>query len=225
LRDQNPKSAMNAPLLIERPQLLTDIAYERLREGIVSGELKLGEQVSEAQLAQRLGISKTPVREALVRLKVEGLVDIQPQRGTFVFKLTPEQVGQLCRYRAMIETAALREAYASNRKELIKRIRGHVEDMKVSQKAGDVNRLSRIDMDFHFEFISCCPNGYLRGAYELIRYQLIALRHRSPIQNMVDSHQVLLDALEKKDIEGACRLLHQHVLENEDRYSAACGVN
>lgn len=215
---------MNAPLLLERPQLLTELAYERLREGIVAGELKLGEQVSEAQLAQRLGISKTPVREALVRLKMEGLVDIQPQRGTFVFKLTPEQVGQLCRYRAMIETAALREAAAGNLQELLAGLKKHVDEMKAAEKAGDLDRLSRIDMNFHYEFIARCANPYLRGAYELIRYQLTALRHRSPIGNMVDSHQVLLDALGRKDVERACKLLHGHVLENEARYSAACSV-
>ena len=215
---------MNAPLLVERPQLLTDIAYDRLREGIVVGDLKLGEQVSEAQLAQRMGISKTPVREALVRLKMEGLVEIGPQRGTFVFKLTPEQVGQLCRYRAMIETAALREAVAVQPAELLSRLRAHVADMAAQEKAGDLNKLSRIDMNFHYEFLAWCSNPYLRGAYELIRYQLIALRHRAPIDNMVDSHQVLIDMLEKGDIEAAAAELHKHVLENEARYSAACGV-
>ncbi|RYF15490.1 MAG: GntR family transcriptional regulator [Comamonadaceae bacterium] len=216
---------MNAPLLLERPQLLTDLAYERLREGIVAGELKLGQQVSEAQLAQRLGISKTPVREALVRLKMEGLVDIQPQRGTFVFRLTPEQVGQLCRYRAMIETAALREAAAGDREELLQRLRGHVTEMARAEVAGDRTRLSRLDMNFHFEVIAACPNPYLRAAYELIRYQLIALRHRSPISNMVDSHQVLVDALQRGDVEAACGMLREHVLENEARYIAACAVD
>lgn len=216
---------MNAPLHVERPQLLTDLAYDRLREGIVAGELKLGEQVSEAQLAQRMGISKTPVREALVRLKMEGLVDIQPQRGTFVFKLTPEQVGQLCRYRAMIETAALREAATADRTALIGRLNAHVAEMRGSEAARDLKRLSRIDMNFHFEFLACCPNPYLRAGYEQIRYQLIALRHRSPIDNMVDSHQVLIDLLERGDIDAAAQQLHAHVVENEARYSAACSVS
>lgn len=215
---------MNAPLTLARPQLLTDLAYDRLREGIVAGELQLGQQVSEAQLAQRMGISKTPVREALVRLKMEGLVDISPQRGTFVFKLTPEQVGQLCRYRAMIETAALREAATTQPQELIARLRGHVDEMAAAEKLRDVKRLSRIDMNFHYEFLACCTNPYLRGAYELIRFQLMALRQRCPIENMLDSHQVLLALLAAGDIDGAERELREHVLENEARYSAACGV-
>jgi DNA-binding GntR family transcriptional regulator len=155
---------------------------------------------------------------------MEGLVDIVPQRGTFVFRLTPAQVGQLCRYRAMIETAALRESAATQGKELLARMRAHVAEMAVAEKARDMTRLSRIDMNFHHEFLACCTNGYLRGAYELIRYQLIALRHRAPIDNMVRSHQVLVDLLARGDVEAACAQLHEHVLENEARYSAACSV-
>jgi len=83
---------MTETLRLKRPQLLTDLACERIREAIVGGEFKLGEQMSEAQLAQRLGVSKTPVREALLRLKGDGLVEIHPQRGSFVFSLTPAQV-------------------------------------------------------------------------------------------------------------------------------------
>lgn len=213
---------MNAPLRLERPQSLTDLAFERIREAIVTGDLKLGEQVSEVQLAQSMGISKTPVREALVRLRVEGLVDIQPQRGTVVFKLEPEQVTQLCRFRAMVETAALREAAAADPARLLQAMRGCVAEMGEAEAAGDVDRLSRIDMDFHYQFIACCPNGYLRGAYELIRYQLIALRFRAPIPNCLDSHQVLVDAVEGGDIEQACALLREHVFDNEERYRAAC---
>ena len=215
---------MNSPLRLERPQLLTEMAYERIREAIVDGELKLGAQVSELQLSQSMGISKTPVREALLRLKMEGLVEISPQRGTFVFKLTPEQVGQLCRFRAMVETAALREAFAADRKELLARMKEHVALMAAAQKAKDLDQLSRLDMSFHYAFLAMCPNPYLRSAYELIRYQLVALRYRSPISNMVDSHQLLVDAIAKGNIEKACEQLHQHVLENEDRYIAACSV-
>lgn len=79
-------------------------------------------------------------------------------------------------------------------------------------------------MNFHYEFLACCTNDYLRAAYELIRYQLTALRHRSPIDNLLDSHQVLVDLLAKGDIKTAARQLEAHVLENEGRYSAACGV-
>lgn len=200
------------------------MAVDRLRTAIVDGELGLGSQMSEAQLAQQLGVSKTPVREALLRLKSEGLVQIHPQRGTFVFRLEPEQVSQLCRYRAMIETAALREAAASDPKGLVKQMARCVAEMKEGEASKDLKGLARIDMDFHGQFLAFCPNEYLRSGYQVIRAQLAALRHRSPIANAVSSHRILVEAVAGGDVDEACRLLVEHVLENEPRYRAACGT-
>jgi DNA-binding GntR family transcriptional regulator len=215
---------MHHSLLLKRPQLLTDMAVERIREAIVSGVLKLGEQVSEARLAQSMGTSKTPVREALLRLKVERLVEIHPQRGTFVFKLDTEQVAQMCRFRAMVETNALKEAAAHDRHALLLVLQNCLDEMKVAEVSGDVSAMSRIDMDFHRQFLQCCANEYLKDSYNLIRFQLIALRFRAPIENAIDSHQVLVNAIARNDIELACELLKTHVLENEERYCRANDV-
>lgn len=213
---------MNAPLRLERPQLLTELAMERIRQGIIDGELALGEQVSEAQLAQRLGVSKTPVREALLRLKADGLVEIHPQRGTFVFRLDAERVAQLCRYRATIETAALREAMSARAADLLRELRQRTAGMKKAERAGDEKALARLDMDFHWQLLAHCPNPYLQAGYEIIRWQLVALRHRAPITDAHASHQVLVQALAGGDIEAACALLQRHVVDNEPRYSAVC---
>lgn len=215
----NPRS-----LRLERPQLLTDLVIERIRDAIVQGDFKLGELVSEAQIAQRLGTSKTPVREALLRLKMEGLVDVHPQQGTEVFKLSDAQVGQLCRFRTMIESAALREAAATQRPRLLQALQRLLQEFAVAEGAGDLPALARIDMDFHYQFLACCENGYLRAAYELIRYQLLALRHRSPIGQCVDNHQVLYDAIARGNIDQACGLLEEHVGNTEQRYCEACRV-
>jgi len=214
---------MSAALNLERPQLLTDLVADRIREAIVRGELKLGEQVSEAQLAQRTGVSKTPVREALLRLKSEGLVEVHPQRGTFVFRLEPEQVGQLCRYRVMVESAALREAMAIDAPALAAEMEKLVGEMKKAERARDQQALARLDMDFHWLFFARCSNGYLRAGYEVIRSQLVALRHRSPTGDMAVAHQVLVDAVAAGDARRATALLGEHVLLNEPRYRIACG--
>jgi DNA-binding GntR family transcriptional regulator len=215
---------LTTALRLKRPVLLTELAVERLRSAIVDGELALGEQVSEALLAQRLGVSKTPVREALLRLKADGLVEIHPQRGTFVFRLDAAQVGQLCRYRATIETAALREAMAAQPAAMLDELAGRVAAMKKAERARDQKSLARLDMEFHWQFFAHCPNPYLLAGYEVIRWQLVALRHRAPISNAWASHQVLVQALARPDVEAACRLLVDHVCENEARYTAACQV-
>ncbi|MBT9505056.1 GntR family transcriptional regulator [Rhodoferax sp.] len=213
---------MKQNLDLQRPRLLTDVVGERLREAIVNGDLKLGEQVSEAQLAQRMGVSKTPVREALLHLKAEGLVEIHPQRGTFVFRLSASEVAHLCHFRAMIEVAALCEGMQEHRADLLKRLTQCVKEMKAAERTKDLKALAQIDMSFHWSFIESCDNHYLRSGYELLRYQLIALRHRSPISNAVPSHQILVDAIVDDDIDAACALLREHVLENEPRYRTAC---
>ena len=214
-----------SPLHLERPPLLTAQVGERLRTAIIEGELKLGEQVSEAQLAQRLNVSKTPVREALLRLQNEGLVQIHPQRGTFVFRLAPDEVGQLCRYRAMVECAALAEAIAADGAALASALARCVAQMKKAERARDLPALARIDMAFHALFFAHCPNGYLGAGYEAVRSQLFALRHRSPIFNAVSSHQVLVDAVAAGDAAHAVELLRGHVLENEPRYRVACQLD
>jgi DNA-binding GntR family transcriptional regulator len=216
-------AAQNPPL--ERPLLLTDIVCERVRNAIVQGELKLGEQVSEAQLATWLGVSKTPVRESLLRLKSEGLVDIQPQRGSFVFRPDAKQVTQLCLYRAMTEAAALRSAMKSNRKALLKDMKICVDEMSRAELVADLKDLARMDMEFHNLFFLYCDDPYLRAGYAVIRSQLVALRHRAPISNAVSSHQILVDAVGSNAIDEACNLLREHVLENETRYLTACSVS
>lgn len=213
---------MTTNLDLKRPRLLTEVVGERLREAIIQGDLKLGEQVSEAQLALRMGVSKTPVREALLRLKTEGLVEIHPQRGTFVFRLSASEVAHLCRFRAMVETEALREAMGNQQAALTKRLSGYVKEMKAAERTKDLAALARVDMEFHWAFLALCDNDYLRASYELLRYQLIALRHRSPITNAVPSHQILVEAVAGGNANEAVALLREHVLENEPRYLAAC---
>ena len=215
---------MSKVLELQRPRLLTDVVGERLREAIIKGDLKLGEQVSEAQLAQLMNVSKTPVREALLRLKSEGLVEIHPQRGTFVFRLSPAQVAHLCQFRVMMETEALREAMHAQPKVLVKRLALLVKSMKAAELTQDLPALARLDMDFHWAFLDLCENDYLRAGYELLRYQLNALRHRSPISNAVPSHQILVDAIDGEDVAAATGLLREHIQENEPRYRVACGV-
>lgn len=96
--------------------------------------------------------------------------------------------------------------------------------MRAAEAASDIPHLARVDMDFHRAFVLSCPNGYLQAAYDLIRYQLIALRFRSPIPDGADSLQVLVDAIARGDIDGACAELFTHILNNEARYCVACNV-
>src|SRR5262245_59707869 len=105
--------------LIERPASLAAIALEQLRTAIIEGTLPIGSAISESQLAASLGISKTPVREALAQLRMEGLVTIVPQSGTFAFTLSAVEVIEICELRQTLEAAALHLAIERNRPHLV----------------------------------------------------------------------------------------------------------
>ncbi|RYX90584.1 MAG: GntR family transcriptional regulator [Comamonadaceae bacterium] len=106
------------------------------------------------RLAATMGISKTPVREALLHLKMEGLVEIHPQRGTFVFQLDEAEVEQVCKFRAMIECEALADAMEHRPTELLAALDACLEDMAVAFAHDRPDDFPRLDTDFHNAIVS-----------------------------------------------------------------------
>ncbi len=110
-------------MALTRPKSLRELALEHLRNSIVDGTLKMGQVLSERSISDELGVSKSPVREALAQLRDEGLVTIEPQKGARVFTLTEHEVQQICDFRQVIEIAAFELALARNQKALAKDMR------------------------------------------------------------------------------------------------------
>ena len=92
--------------MLQRPKSLRELALEHLRNSIINGSLEMGQILSERKISEELGVSKSPVREALAQLRDEGLVSIEPQKGARVFSLSEEEVSQICDFRQAIEIAA-----------------------------------------------------------------------------------------------------------------------
>src|SRR5688572_30374498 len=169
--------------LLTRPKSLTDLAHDSIRQLIVGGELPMGAQLSEATLAAQLGISKTPVREALLRLRADGLIDIQPQRGTFVFSLTPRQVEEICVFREVVELNAVKLAMESRRAELVKALQANVREMALARKTRNWKAFHHLDEAFHQTIVDHCDNAYLQQAHQWIASKIGALRARLPEDN------------------------------------------
>src|SRR4030095_11863958 len=94
-------------------------------------------------------ISTTPVREALLRLRVDGLIEIQPQRGTFVFSLTPRQVEEICAFREVIEVSAVKLAMEARGPALVRALQANVREMAVARKTGNWKAMRQLDEAFH----------------------------------------------------------------------------
>ena len=117
-------------MALERPRSLRELALEHLRDSIVDGSLKMGQVLSERKISEELGVSKSPVREALAQLRDEGLVSIEPQKGARVFSLSEPEVSQICDFRQAIETAAFELALARDPAGLAKEMRRVVGEME-----------------------------------------------------------------------------------------------
>lgn len=217
---------MAIPGKLQRPKSLTDLAVERIRSNIVDGHFALGEQLAEITLAGMLGISKTPVREALFQLKLEGLVDVHPQRGTFVFELSEDEVVDLCAFRELIEVAALAKAMTVSRERLASVLQPILVATKKAEQAHDYAALATLDNRFHEMIVASSGSVNLSSAYRLIAYKIQALRTRLPAQDETtahcnDNHQLLVDAIRTDTVARAQKLLRDHIRETQDAYLAA----
>jgi len=195
---------------------------ERLRQAIIDGEVELGDALSEDKLATKLGVSRSPVHEALTALEQQGLIDIKPQRGSFVFLPTREDIENLCEFRRMIEAEALRLAMKRRREATLAALKAAAHEMHEAILAGDDLRSAHADTAFHAASIENSGNSYLINAYRLVSGKVAALRsHRSTASIRSEAnteHFEIIARLEERDLPAALSALSNHILKMANRY-------
>ncbi|WP_319529592.1 GntR family transcriptional regulator [uncultured Cohaesibacter sp.] len=209
---------------ITRPPSLSDIATEKLRIAIMNGEFKLGEALSEKKLADRLNISKTPIRHALAQMRVEGLVEVFPQKGSFVFTLSGMDLVRFSEHRVILETAALELAFERNLDALVSRLKGIWEKMLQAKKSSSIQKYLEMDIEFHRCFFQFADNSYLAESYSLIEAKISAIRThlgRDVIQTdkSLEEHHEMVIALEKGDLDKCISVLEFHIGRYHRTYS------
>lgn len=214
---------MKSPGKRRQSPSLTERALEEIRKRIVEGDLHLGEAVSELALATDLSMSKTPVREALLQLKREGLVDIQPQRGSFVFTMDADQVHQICDFRRTLEHEALVQSMARAWGQLVDRQEPCVAAMAEAIRADDLPSYRHLDAEFHHNLFRFCGNAFMIEAYRQIAFRIQALRTRLSVQpenniRTLAEHQRIVEAIVARDSAEAVRRLTDHVEGTRDLY-------
>jgi DNA-binding GntR family transcriptional regulator len=210
---------------IERPESLTESVVKRLREAIVSGDFELGQPLSERQLAERLEVSKTPVREALAQLRLEGLVRILPQRGAFVFTLSQREVVEICEVRQALETSALRAAIERNGEAFADALSAVVQRMRKARTRKDVKAYLDADTAFHECFFEYCGNSLMQQNYAMFVGKIAALRthlaHKPQHTELSFlEHEDMLNAVVRGDAAAALKVLDVHVARTKETYSA-----
>lgn len=225
----NRRSLKRQPL--SRPPTLVARVTEHVRQCIVDTEYRLGEAISEERIAASLEVSRTPVREALSALHMQGLVVIQPQRGTFVFLPTESEVAELCEFRMLMECRAMALCLARNKQATLERLRAANAAMHEAALRGDTLEFSRADSRLHNTLFELCGNQYLAQAYGWMASRFEALRNhlsQSVSQTQpgpVKEHEEIIEAFGAGDLQHAENLLSVHIFKMKDRFAAALASN
>jgi DNA-binding GntR family transcriptional regulator len=191
-----------------------EFTYKRLRQGIRSGEFRPGQRLREAELAQRLAVSRTPVREAIRRLVSDGLVEIAPSRGMMIIELDRERVRELYALRESLEGTAARLAAREARPEEIEEMRSLLaRSLAALPDPAEMARLNRL---FHNVVHAAARNRYLAQALVQLADSLALLpgtTFEAPDRTAAGhaEHQAIFEAIEGRRPEEAERLARQHI--------------
>jgi DNA-binding GntR family transcriptional regulator len=201
---------------VDRRLNLAEEVAALVREMIVDGRLPAGERINEVRLAARIGVSRTPLREALSRLVSEGALTEEPRRGMFVRPLSSEEVREIYPIRSILDPAALRLAGIPSTAAIrrLRRINGSF------AASTEVDQAIQLDDEFHLKLVEACPNRTLLGLIQQFmwrtrRYELGLMRRRIAVAGAVAAHDRILDALEAGDLETACRELEGNMKRGE----------
>lgn len=206
---------------------LTALVTDRLRKAILDAEFGLGEALSEDKLATALGVSRTPVRDALTALQVQGLIDIRPQRGSYVFMPTRQDVEQLCEFRRILEVQAVELSATRNKITTLSRIRHALAQMAQAKLENNHLALAQADTDFHSAFVENSGNKYLVESYAVSSGRFIALRSHMLMavgdvrERSMSEHEAIVNAFEQGDILSAENILSEHINKALDAFDEA----
>jgi DNA-binding GntR family transcriptional regulator len=200
------------PLSPTRNIDLRQIVYEKIKEAIVEGLIKPGERLSEVELADKLAVSRTPVREAIRQLAQTGLVTLEPRRGAYVALPTIEDATDLYELRAHLEVLAVRLAAKNPPVSALDKFRALFSSM--NEQTGTREYLIE-DRKFHTMLYEASRNKYLDIMLKNISDLINLCRHYSvevlSLSTLSDDHVRIIDALKKKDAEKAEEIMRIHL--------------
>jgi DNA-binding GntR family transcriptional regulator len=200
-----------ASLALVRDNISDSLVVE-LRNMIVDGRLPAGERVNEVHLSRGLGVSRTPLREALARLVQEGALTSVPRIGYFVRPLTLEEFEQIYTIRPLLEPEALRLAGlpSRDRMERLREINDKIE------RARNADTIINLDDDWHLELIDDCPNKVLIDLIKQFiprtrRYEIALMRESKNVAVATANHKAIMAALRRRDLKAACAALRTNL--------------
>jgi DNA-binding GntR family transcriptional regulator len=193
-----------------------DFVYDVLKAALLDGALAPGTRLTEDGIAQGLGVSRTPVRDAILQLTSEHLIERIPRQGLRVTHLTPDQIEDLYVTRAVLEGLAARLAAHQMRPRDHVRLRLIQQELENALDSGQYSTLAKINFRFHREILQSASNESLTAFITQIhnslrRYRVTTMTFPERAQAAMEEHRELIDAIERHDADAAERIAREHI--------------
>lgn len=195
---------------------LRDVVFNTLRQAILRGELKPGERLMEIQLANKLGVSRTPIREAIRKLELEGLVLMVPRKGAEVADITEKSLMDVLEVRKALEELSVRLTCDRITKEEVRELKVAAEDFRETLKSADITEIAEADVRFHDVIYAATKNQkliqLLNNLHEqMYRYRIEYLKNEEVYPKLLREHEEIISRISQGEQEEAVKIVCEHI--------------
>jgi len=203
-------------LEIQNHRPLREMVYEELKMQILTGAIPPGTRMMEVELAREIGVSRTPIREAIRKLEKEGLVTIEPRRGAYASQITTEDMIEILEVRQNMEGLAAYFAASRMKPEQLSELKQTSARYNAAVTEGNMDDMIKYDTKFHRIIVDSCNNKILFQMIEqlqelVLRFRYIYYDDFKRAENMPDEHKAILDAIERNDADAAREAADVHI--------------
>lgn len=195
---------------------LRDVVFNTLRQAILTGELKPGERLMEIHLANKLGVSRTPIREAIRKLELEGLVTMIPRRGAEVAQITEKSMNDVLEVRRAMDVLCIELACERITEEALEALKAACENFEQMVKTKDVKKIAKADVELHDIILQATGNSRLiqlvnNLSEQMYRYRYEYIKDFNQHERLVEEHRIIYESLVNKNKETAAEAAKTHI--------------
>ena len=200
---------------------LRDVVFNTLRQAILTGELKPGERLMEIHLANKLGVSRTPIREAIRKLELDGLVTMIPRRGAEVAQITEKSMNDVLEVRRALDALCVELACDRITEEELEQLKEAANGFEEAVKTKDLKKITQADVKLHDIIVHATGNQRLiqlvnNLSEQMYRYRFEYIKDSSQHDRLVEEHRVICESIMKKDKETASWAAKTHI-DNQEK--------
>ena len=200
---------------------LRDVVFNTLRKAILTGELKPGERLMEIHLANRLGVSRTPIREAIRKLELEGLVIMIPRRGAEVAQITEKSLKDVLEVRRALDALCVELACDRIDEEATQQLKKACEEFERATETKDATTIAKADVELHDIIVRATGNQRLiqlinNLSEQMYRYRFEYIKDEKGHENLVNEHRMIYESIQQGDKEKAARAARLHI-DNQEK--------